>query len=277
MSHARATTSRRRGFSYLETQVAMVLFMLTVSGVVPLAVIQTRQLSRVESRFEPDTEQYLNQPEGRWAKKLGTPAILSDTPPEPEPLTEEPHAMITVDDQDAGYSEKNKSWNDWWHYNSSSAYGSDFTLNYPDGVRDIAIWEFEDLNPGNYDILVTYPRFHFANRDAQYEFFLNGRDEGDKDVDQRKPIHGPPVDGVNWKKLKTLTVDTKNSTIRVELSDRGARGYNVIDAMRLVPEVPKMFLHNLKAPLGQEYLEVLVHADLPEDKGKGKRKGRDDD
>ena len=56
--------SRRRGFSYLETQVAMVLFTMTISGAVPLAVIQTRQLARVESRFEPGSTQYLNQPEG---------------------------------------------------------------------------------------------------------------------------------------------------------------------------------------------------------------------
>lgn len=266
MSYSRICTARRRGFSYLETQVAMALFMMTVSGVVPLAVIQTRQLSRIESRFEPGATQYLNQPEGRWARKLGAPAILSNQPPKPDASTEESWVIVTVDDRDDDYTERNKSWNDWWHYNWPKAYGADFTLNYPDGVKDIAIWEFKDLRPGKYEILVTFPNFGFANRDAEYEFFLNGKDEGDKRVDQRKTIGGPLIDGARWKKLKTLKVDRKNSTLRVELSDQGARGYNVIDAMRLVPEVPKMFLHDLTAPLDEEYLEVRVHLDLPKSK-----------
>lgn len=265
MPHFSACTSRRRGFSYLETQVAAVLFMMTISGVVPLFVIQTRQLSRIESRFEPDTPQYLIQPEGRWAKKLGAPALLSDKPPEPSAPTVEPFPTITVDDRDEGYTEKNKSWNDWYRYSWSKAYGSDFTLNYPDKVGDRAIWEFQGLEPAKYDVLVTYPRFGFANRDAEYEFFLNGKDKGDKEVDQRKPLKGPPVDGALWKKLKTFEVNKKNSTIRVELSDKDANGYNVIDAMRLVPEEPEMFLHNLKAPLDQEYMEVLVHMDYSAD------------
>lgn len=274
MPDPRICKSRRRGFSYLETQVAMVLFMMTVSGAVPLAVIQTRQLARVESRFEPGTTQYLNQPEGRWARKLGAPAILSDTPPEPAEPTEEAWEILTVDDQDDGYREKNKSWNDWTHFNWTPAYGDDFTMNFPDGVKDVASWEFKDLKPAKYTILVTYPTFPFANQDATYVFFLNGNEEDHKKIDQTKPINEPPVDGVRWKKLDKITVETKNSTIRVELSDEDATGYNVIDAVRLVPEVPEMFLHELIAPLDQDYLEVLVHADFPDGSGPGKGKGK---
>lgn len=264
MPDPRSCNCRRRGFSYLETQVAMVLFMMTISGVVPLAVIQTRQLSRVESRFEPGTTQYLNQPEGRWARKLGAPAILSDTPPAPAEPTEEAWPILTVDDQDEGYREKNKSWNDWWHYSWSPAYGGDFTLNFPDDAKDTAIWEFKNLRPAKYTVLATYPTFAFANRSAKYVLFLNGKKEDDKKVDQTKPIKEPPVDGVPWKKLDTIKVETKNATIRVELSDEDAKGYNVIDAIRLVPEVPEMFLHKLIAPLDEEYLEVLVHAEFPD-------------
>jgi len=260
MSHPRASASRRRGFSYLETQVAAVLFMLTLSGVVPLFVIQTRQLSRIETRFEPAKTQYLNQPEGYWAKKIGAPAILSDKPPEP---TADPkslaYVILTVDDRDAGYSEQNRSWDDWYRYTYSSAYGSDFTLNYPDNVADRAIWEFTNLSAGDYDILVTYPIVDFANKRADYEFFLNGEDEGHKRVDQRKPLDDPPVDGVRWKKLDTIRVTTSNSTLRVELNDEQAEGYNVIDAIRLVPEEPQMFLHNIEAPLDKEFIEVRVH------------------
>jgi hypothetical protein len=260
MPHFTTRTPRRRGFSYLETQVAAVLFMLTLSGVVPLFVIQTRQLSRLESRFEPDTVQYLNQPEGSWAKKLGAPAILSDTPPKPyaDP-TKSAYGVITVDDLDAGYSEQNMSWNDWYHFSWSAAYGSDFTLNFPDGVKDVAVWEFKNLPIGEYDVLVTYPIFAFANEDAEYEFFLNGKDEGHKKVDQRKPLDAPPVNGVLWKKLDDIRVKTSNSTLRVELSDWKATGYNVIDAMRLVPEEPVMFLHEVDAPLGEDFIEVRVH------------------
>ena len=265
MADPKARTSRRRGFSYLETQVAMVLFMMTVSGVIPLFAIQTRQISRVEGRFPAGTTQYLVQPEGRWAKKLGAPALLSDQPPEPEEDDDEPFPILTVDDRDKGYAEKNRSWNDWYHYNWSHAYGSDFTLNYPDGVGDQATWRFKGVRPAKYEILVTYPRFAFANRDAEYVIFVNGEEEDDKKVDQRKPLKGPPVDGVNWKELKSITVTKKNSTVEVVLSDEDANGYNVIDAMRLVPEQPEMFLHNLKAPLDEEYMRVLVHMDYSVD------------
>jgi hypothetical protein len=282
MRHARKAVGHPRGFTYLEAQVAMALFMIAIGGAVPLAVMQTRQLARVESRFEPATTQYLIQPEGRWAKKLGAPAILSDQPPEPPVPYEDPYAIITIDDRDTGYDEKNKLWFDWWHFTWSSAYGSDFTLNFPDGVDDVAIWEFEDLKPGKYDILVTYPSFAFANQDAEYKFFLNGKEEGDKKVDQTKPVNGPLVDGVRWKKLDKITVTKKKSKFRVELSDTDAVGYNVIDAMRLEPERPEMFLHDLIAPLDDEFLEVLVHAELPEweegeGKGKGKGKGKNKD
>lgn len=261
MSHLTARTSRRRGFSYLETQVASVLFMMTLAGVVPLFVIQTRQLSRIESRFEPATTQYLNQPQGHWAQKLGAPAILSDKPPAPiDPKLISPaYGMITIDDRDKGYSEQNMSWSDWYRYTDSSAYGSDFTLNYPDGVKDIAIWEFTGLSAGKYDILVTYPILSFANEDAEYEFFLNGKDEGHKKVNQRKPLDDSSVDGVLWKELDNIRVKTSNSTLRVELSDFKATGYNVIDAMRLVPEEPQMFLHDIEAPLDEDFIEVKVH------------------
>ena len=265
MSHNTARKSRRRGFSYLETQVASVLFMLTLSGVVPLFVIQTRQLNRIESRFEPAKTQYLIQPEGRWAKKLGAPALLSDKPPEPADPTSPTYGTITIDDRDAGYSEQNRSFFDWYRIGWSAAYGSDFTLNYPDEVDDRAIWEFTDLKAGKYDILVTYPIFGFANKDAKYEFFLNGEDEGDKKVDQRKSLRDPLVDGVRWKKLDSIKIKQNDSTLRVELSDEDANGYNVIDAMRLVPEEPEMFLHKVDAPLDEEYMEVLVHMDYSVD------------
>jgi hypothetical protein len=244
-------------------QVSLVLFMTALSGVVPLTVMQSRHLASIERRYPSDRTQYLHPAEGHWAGKLGAPAILSDEPRSEPPPIEDPYAAIIVDDGDTSYREYNRGWRDWWHYGWSQAYGSDFTLNYPDEVNDRAVWDFRKLRPGEYTLYATYPQFGFANRDARYEFYVNGDDAGHEKVDQRKTIKGIYDEGVLWKKLDKLKIKSSNSHLRVELSDLRARGYNVIDAVRLEPKPPKMYLHEIDNAADQDFMEVVVHADYP--------------
>src|SRR5258708_38431116 len=73
----------RRGVSLLELQVAFVLFGILLSGLVPLTVMQLRQLKKFEDRLKPDTTYYLLPANDAWARKLGAAATMLNSPPDP--------------------------------------------------------------------------------------------------------------------------------------------------------------------------------------------------
>jgi len=93
----------RHGFSFLELQVSLILLGIALAGLVPLVVMQSRQLKALEYRWDPDwtdeancdywIDPYRAAPEGPvydlatanvqnctqanpWARKLGVPARL---------------------------------------------------------------------------------------------------------------------------------------------------------------------------------------------------------
>jgi len=73
----------RRGVSLLELQVAFVLFGIILSGLVPLTVMQLRQLKKYEERLNPDTTYYLLPASDPWARKLGAAATMLNSAPGP--------------------------------------------------------------------------------------------------------------------------------------------------------------------------------------------------
>lgn len=114
MNTRRHKNAIRRGFSFLELQVALILLGIALMGLVPLVVMQSKQLKALEYRWNPDWEDeadhdywidpYIADPEfdgpvydfvpaavegcsqaNAWARKLGAPAQLrprgaGDTP-----------------------------------------------------------------------------------------------------------------------------------------------------------------------------------------------------
>jgi prepilin-type N-terminal cleavage/methylation domain-containing protein len=75
----------RNGFSFLELQVALVLFGIALTGLGPLLVMQLKQLEKIEGRFSDRTTYYLVPTSDEWARKLGAAAsikkIYPGTPP----------------------------------------------------------------------------------------------------------------------------------------------------------------------------------------------------
>jgi hypothetical protein len=67
----------RRAFSFLEVQFAFVLLSISVAGLVPLIVMQTKHVRLLESQLEPDVVHYLLPSQNVWARRLGVPAKLS--------------------------------------------------------------------------------------------------------------------------------------------------------------------------------------------------------
>ena len=70
----------RKGFTYMEVQIALLLFGIAVSGLVPMSVMQTRQTSALKERFDDETTHYLEPQSNDWARRLGAPAIVTETP-----------------------------------------------------------------------------------------------------------------------------------------------------------------------------------------------------
>ena len=123
----------RRGFSALEFQVALALLGVALVGMVPLVVMQMKQLKLMENRWDPDwtAEEaaadywidpyrsvddgpvyYLVPPEvsgcpqaNPWARKLGAPAQIvaqaaDDTPPTRSGGTNGSEAIVSIDASD---------------------------------------------------------------------------------------------------------------------------------------------------------------------------------
>jgi len=67
----------RPGYSFLEVQVAFVLLGIALSGLVPLIVMQSKQLRHVEARFRDGTEHHLAPSPSEWASKLGAAASVA--------------------------------------------------------------------------------------------------------------------------------------------------------------------------------------------------------
>jgi len=103
MRQRSTSSARRRGYSFLELQVAMILLGIALAGLVPLVVMQSKQLKALEYRWSPDwtteadydywidpyraamdgpvydlvTADVQGCPEANpWARKLGAPARL---------------------------------------------------------------------------------------------------------------------------------------------------------------------------------------------------------
>ncbi len=76
MTHSACHRADRRGCSFLELQVAFALLGIALAGVVPLLVMQSKQLKAIESRLPHGQTHRLVPVTSDWARKLGAPATI---------------------------------------------------------------------------------------------------------------------------------------------------------------------------------------------------------
>jgi hypothetical protein len=240
-----APSAVRHGFSFLELQVALLLLAIALAGLGPLVVMQSRQLRSLESRFDDQTTYYLEPSEDDWARKLGAPAALRTD----EPLLATPPVTL-IDDGDPGYGEIDADPVDWQTAIADDAYQLDARVN--DGGKseeallgkvldllnggtndgDVAYWEFTGLEPGWYEVLVTFPHQVDYAGDAPYTVYDDAAVEGTVRVSQAVAPSGEIFQGVPWESLGVFSII--GGTLRVELGDN-AGGPIVADAVRIVP------------------------------------------
>lgn len=91
-------SSRRRsgGFTLLELQVAILVLVLTVLGLMHLLASHERLVRSMEDVASGDRTLYIVPPAGPFDALVGVPASLGETPPVPLPLEPEFDYTVTV-------------------------------------------------------------------------------------------------------------------------------------------------------------------------------------
>lgn len=229
MTPDRRTLRRTRGFTYLELEVSFLLFAIALSGLAPLAVMQSRQVRTTETRLDADDTHYFRPSSNPWARKLGAAASLSVDPPLPSS-----ELVLLIDDGDPGYAEDDLESIDWHDTGDGTAFGADSRRNDGRGDQeplDQAIWSFTELRPSSYEVFVTYRPDATAASDAPYRIYEGQQLLNEVRLDQRTDPSGTSHLGVPWDSLGTVMIS--GTSLRVELAD-DANGYIVADAVRLV-------------------------------------------
>jgi hypothetical protein len=235
----------------LELQVAFALFGLGVATLGPMAIMQSRQLRRLEDRFQHETTYYLAPSDDPWARKLGAAAALETTEPTPAVSP----AML-IDRGDSGYAEEDGS-DDWHSSFSSNACGGTLRWHDDGDGSGRARWVFAGLAPGWYQVLVTYDshNWHADATNAPYSVYDDSTLLETVRVDQTQPPSGPTHAGLTWQSLGTYSI--ASDTLQVELTD-DADDDVVADAVWIVRVENKIKVVSLEKTLGQDEAAALV-------------------
>jgi hypothetical protein len=239
----------RRGYSFLELQVAFVLLGIALAGLTPLVVMQSRQLRMLEARFDPQTTYYLVPSTDAWAGKLGAPATIETADPgtAPAPVT-------LIDNGDPGYYEIDYGLIDWTTVARPTAFEGTLRRQDGSGIGDAAVWEFANLQPGWYEVLVTYAAAADQATNAPFSVYDGAVCDGTVPINQTQPPSGAVFQGVPWESLGLFSIS--GDTLKVKVVDY-ANGYIVADAVRIVPVRNEVQVLSLERPLlGEDWEDV---------------------
>lgn len=279
--------AKRAGFSLLELQVAFLVLGIALTGIVPLLVMQSKQLKQLQDRFkrtykdDVSAEVYYLAPSrdlaapdeafadsllfstNAWARRLGAVAsliheddydLLPALPERPDPDPD------LIDNEDAGpaYTESGTGWHD----------GPMF-VGFRDRLRrhnkgegsEPASWTFTGLDPNwNYQVLITWVKavnqadqapFTVYDNTVAIQTFLVDQKNNDPD--------GETYEGSLWETLDVF--DISSSTLKVELKDASS-GKVVADAVRIIPVNGKNEVEVVDGTLDKSIEDETVSIDV---------------
>ena len=247
---------RRRGFSLLEFEVALVLFGIALCGLFPLVVMQSRAVRALGRRLPNQSTWYLSPSPDAWVRKLGAAATLSTTPPAPLP----PPPVLTVDNGDPGYVESGG----WTTQTDSAAFQGSVRSHGPQlGNPDTASWQFSDVPPGWYQFAATWLPAADRSPNAAYKVTDGTTLLGTFTANQQGFPKGLLLDNQTWQILTTRWINGPD--VVVVLSAQ-ANGSVVADGLQLVPlqnDVQVLSLQRSSAPQ-QVTIEAQVNVLVPQ-------------
>ncbi len=242
----------RRGFSLLELEVAFIVFAIAMAGLCPLVVMQSKHLKKIEYRFSQNNVYYIKPSTDKWARKLGACASVQTNDPGAAPTD----AITVIDDGDTGFSVEGAGWTE---TASTESYLGDFQEVDPGDGTKIAQWQFTELQPGWYDVRVTWlPGAEFAS-DAPFAV-LDGLDEvGTAVVNQQEAPTGEVFADKPWQSLGIFPIS--GNILNVQLNN--SAGDKVIaDGVRLVRVENEVRITSVEKALDSE--EVTAHVSVTE-------------
>ncbi len=236
----------RKGFSLVELQISFLVFAIGVAGLGPLVVMQSRHLTKIESRFNANNTYYLSPSNDDWARKLGAGASI--TPFDPGPRATSP--ILVMDDSDTSFVTVGEDWNpetnESYQGNCQKHIGGDGTA--------IARWEFTGLPAGWYDVRATWHEDDMLTTAAPFTVYEGTENKGETPIDQQVAPSGEVIDGKPWQSLKIVSITS--GTLTVELTDASADPV-VADAIRLIPLKNDIQINSLEKSLSNE--DVTAH------------------
>ena len=162
IENCNSRSPRRRGFSMLEFQIALILLGIALAGLFPLVAIYSKGVTKLENRMYNEGIMTLPDPLGLqnrqpiqgylvpnsniWARKLGAAAqVTTISPVLPAPI------VTSVDDGDPLYYVESGTWT---KKSDSAVFGGQFQ--HSSKQKATATWTL-CVPPGWYQIAVTWP------------------------------------------------------------------------------------------------------------------------
>jgi len=222
----------RRGSSYLEVQVAMVLLSIGVAGLYSMSVVQTKQTVRLSNVLSAADQPALNQSADAWARKLGVYAsVEANTVPRDDPI---PYIYTEriVDNADSGArfhkdGDDTYGWTDW---NYSRAYRANARYHYSYGyVGSRSEFRFENLPDGEYEVLTTYPEFSSLGPAIPHQILDDNTLQTTVAVDQRVAPSEVYHDGRWWDRIAVVNIRRGKLKVR-QLDGPNSMRYIIADA-----------------------------------------------
>jgi hypothetical protein len=242
----------------LEFEVAMLILGISLTGLLPLIVMQSRGLQVADQRIPWQTTCYLVPVANEWARKLGASARITAEPPEPT----EPPLPPVLDDGDAGYSESGAGWTP---QTDPQAFQGDHRCHaaVQGGAHDpsagAASWQFTGVTPGWYELQATWVVALDRSPTVGYAVYRGLTSLGTFRVSQKQPPSGAMYLGVPWQTLTRLWIG--DAPVRVELGTQN-NGSVAADGMRLVPVRNDVRVLSLERSLASEDMTVHVAVDV---------------
>jgi hypothetical protein len=229
---------------------SFVLLGIALSGVAPLVAIQIKQYRKLEQRFNDQNTYYLVPSTDSWARKLGAGTTIQTTDPGAAPA--EP--ITLVDNGDADYSETTSGKGSGWSHNKNQKAYLDDDRSHTKGTgKNSATWSFTTLEPGWYDVRITWASSKAAATNAPFTVYLDGSSAGTYTINQKKAPSGSSYQNATWQSLGTFAV---KGALQVTLTDK-ANGKVIADAVRALPVKNDVQIGSVEKSLTSE--EATAH------------------
>ena len=217
-------TPHRRGFTFLELQVALVVFAVALSGLYPLVVMQSKHAKKIDSWFSSKSTYYLVPSSDEWARKLGAVASMQTQDPGVKP----PAPVLLIDNGETGYVESGTGWG---AETQKQAYKETLRWNSAGTGGNTASWQFTSISAGWYDVQVTWLESGNRASNAPYQVYDASKLRGTFLIDQTKAPTGAVLGDRPWQSLATVSISS--GSVSVILSDN-ADGRVIADGVRLI-------------------------------------------